>query len=119
VPPQAAWLEHRPGQRLGWLPAAALLLCATRGVPGRPPPGNGVHFSYWLPRGVLAETVRALQDFGQDGNEELVLWAGSIKGRMTIIQASLGKSVKSETGMAEEASQGTLGAPSLEEQAAS
>lgn len=42
-----------------------------------------------LPRGALLETVRALQDFGLQGNEGLVLWLGHIEDTVATIEGVL------------------------------
>jgi hypothetical protein len=55
-----------------------------------------------LPRRVLAETVRALQNFGRGGNEGLVLWVGRIEGTLATIQGCIvppQQSIRSEDGI--------------------
>jgi Prokaryotic homologs of the JAB domain len=42
-----------------------------------------------LSRGVLVETVRALQDFGSNGNEGLALWVGHIEEAVATIEGVL------------------------------
>ncbi|MFL5348698.1 MAG: Mov34/MPN/PAD-1 family protein [Hyalangium sp.] len=55
-----------------------------------------------LSRRVLVETVRALQNFGSEGNEGLVLWVGLIEDAVATIQGTLippQESIRSEEGV--------------------
>jgi hypothetical protein len=55
-----------------------------------------------LTRAALVETVRALQDFGAQGNEGLVLWLGNIEDTVATIQGVLvppQESIRSEDGV--------------------
>lgn len=64
-----------------------------------------------LTQGVLVETVRALQDFGRQGNEGLVLWAGHIDATVATVQRALvppQEPIRSEEGVGYFVTQETL-----------